>query len=81
MWKKSTPLRSLRIREGDWWHSEFYTAIHTCHDWGYKPSEFGLCLPEEDLSIMAAYTTVTGSMRGWEATLQEKEIEKARNKT
>lgn len=55
--------------------------MQTLHDWGGKrPSEFGLCEPEEDLSLMAGYTVAASQMKAWEQTVQEIELEKAKRK-
>lgn len=54
--------------------------VDTAHDWGYKPSEFGLCLEEDNLSVMSAFTATTSRMRGWENDEQEREMEKHKPK-
>jgi hypothetical protein len=54
--------------------------IDTCHDWNRLPSEFDLCLPEDDLAVMMAYSSTVSRMRSWEAQEQERKSEEATSK-
>lgn len=50
--------------------------MDTCHDWGRRPSEFGLCLAEDDLAVMRAHSGAVASMRAWEHEVSRQEKEK-----
>jgi hypothetical protein len=43
-----------------------------------RPSQYGLCQPSEDLSLMTGFEAVRGDMAAWEAYLSDKELKKAR---
>lgn len=49
--------------------------IDVAHDWGVIPSQLGLCKPEDDLSVMAAFTWTTAKMRAHEQEEQERKLE------
>ena len=40
--------------------------MHAVKEWGYKPSEFGLCDPEEDLLFMTAHDEAIAEMKNFE---------------
>jgi hypothetical protein len=50
-----------------------YQKVQTAHDWGYKPSELGICDPEDDLAVMAAYTNTRTRMAAWEEHKREED--------
>ena len=50
------------------------------HDWGRLPSEFGLCDPEDDLSLMAAYSVTVSKMRAYEDYRQAQAMNRATGK-
>jgi len=49
-----------------WTSSLGFALLHTAHDWGYKPSELGLCEPEDDLLWMTAYSSTVADMEAVE---------------
>lgn len=46
-------------------NSLFY-ELRVCNKWGRRPSEFGLCKPEDDFMYMSAYTSAEELMSGYE---------------
>lgn len=52
----------------------------TAHFWNCKPSELGLCTPEEDAAIMMSYYLNVKGIEAYDAHLQNKEIEKMNRK-
>lgn len=63
---------------GHWQYADYFARIDTCFQWHIRPSEMGLCEPEEDFGVMMAYTRSTAKMRAWEGKQQEEELEKQR---
>ena len=43
-----------------------WRKLQTAHHWNKKPSELGICRPEDDLDFMMAYTTTRIHMDAWE---------------
>lgn len=39
-----------------------FPLVHTAFQWGYLPSELGICDPEEDLEVMVAYSLTVSDM-------------------
>lgn len=66
-WKQQRSARELPLDDGDWYYSRYFALVDTCHDWGVRPSSFGLCREEDDLSVMQAFTATVARMRAWEA--------------
>ena len=77
---RDTPVRNLQTRRGNWHYSEFYALVDTAHEWGYRPSELGLCKADEDLAVMQAYTDTTMRMRSHENLEREKAINRNRKR-
>lgn len=79
---RRTPLKELPQGSGkkSWWHSEIMSTVGAIKEWGRLPSEFGVCAPEQDLSVMLAYENTVGAMKSYEAFIQEKEAEKLKRK-
>jgi len=50
-----------------------FQKLGTAHDWGYKPSELGICKPKHDLDLMSAYTNAKNKMALWEEHAREEE--------
>jgi hypothetical protein len=44
--------------------------------WNKKPSEMGLCEPEDDPAVMLVYYQTVKAMEAYEQNLQNKEVEK-----
>lgn len=42
--------------------SSLYNALSSIKGWGRRPSEFGLCAPEEDLEVMVAYDNTSAEI-------------------
>lgn len=59
-----------------------YSQIEAAREWGRRPSEFGLCKPEDDLAVMIAYLRAKSKMQAKDNEEQEKELkwQHARNK-
>jgi hypothetical protein len=54
--------------------------VATAHYWNRKPSELGLCEPEDDPAVMMCYYLTVKAMEGYEYHLQEVELAKVRRK-
>mgnify|MGYP000850450897 FL=1 len=78
-WKKRTPLRQLKLKQGSWWHSARFSEVATAHDWGLTPSEFD-AKPDVDKATMIAYTASVGMMQAWESQKQSEEMRKKSSK-
>ena len=63
---KTTPLADTRKQESRWVHSRYFSAIDVCHDWHIRPSEFGLCEPDDDFAVMTAYTSTVADINSYE---------------
>jgi hypothetical protein len=67
VYKGSQQLLKMEGLVSDRWSSSSgFALLHTAKDWGYKPSELGLCEPEEDLTLMVAYTSTVSDMEAVE---------------
>lgn len=62
--------------KGGWVHSDFMAKVKTCKEWGYRPSAFGLCSPDDDLSLMQALEVALNKMASYEHFLERKEQDK-----
>jgi hypothetical protein len=71
---KGRPLADLSLRKGNWTYAQEFEAVETAHDWGIRPSELGICSPDEDMAVMTAYTRTISRMRAWEAQEQERKL-------
>lgn len=67
----------MASRTGDWFFDELFNNVGAAQAWHQRPSDLGLCLPEEDAAVMIAYSNTANRMRAYEQTLQEKEAAKA----
>ena len=47
--------------------------IRTARDWGLKPSDLGICAPDDDLVYMVAWTRAETRMMSWEQHEREKQ--------
>jgi hypothetical protein len=54
--------------------------VQTAKAWGYRPSELGLCAPDEDLAYMVAWENAERTMVAWEYQVAEKEQRRGRAK-
>ena len=70
-----------KLRNGDWWYSDFFAKVGFAKAWGYRPSEFGLCDPEEDADLMIAYCTAKSTIDAYETQLQEDEIKRKQHRS
>ena len=50
------------------------------HYWGKKPSELGLCKPDDDPAVMMAYFQTARTMEAYDALQQQKAVEKNKPK-
>ena len=62
-----TKLQDLSIidefpKDGAWTYSNYYAQIAAVLAHGFRPSEFGLCDPEDDLAVIVAYEDTTARM-------------------
>lgn len=48
------------------------SSVAACHSWGFRPSDLGLCTPEEDLAVMVAFDNTIAHMRGYDDLEREK---------
>lgn len=42
------------------------SQLHTIKEWTHRPSEFGLCKPENDLAFMMAHDAAWAKMQNYE---------------
>jgi hypothetical protein len=63
-----------------WRASPFYSDGGVAHFWNRKPSELGLCEPDEDPALMKAYYQTVKDMEAYEGYLQQKQAENNRPK-
>ncbi len=54
----------------------FFALVDVAHDWGMRPSQLGLCKEEDDLSVMTAFTSTVGKMRGYESQVAQAKSKK-----
>ena len=47
--------------------------MRTAKEWQIKPSELGICSPDDDLAFMVAYMRTELDMRAWEYQEAERE--------
>lgn len=52
--------------------------IQTAKTWGKKPSELGLCDPDDDLAYMVAWDNAERTMIAWEQQEAEREAKAKR---
>lgn len=50
--------------------------MRTAKDWNLRPSELGICAPEDDLAYMVAWMRAEMNMLGWEHQEAEREAKK-----
>lgn len=41
-------------------------VVQACKEWRVRPSDLGMCEPEDDLAYMVALVQVEGKMAAWE---------------
>lgn len=76
-----TPLGQLVLKEKPKWeHSSYYTHCHAAIKAGFRPSEFGLCTPGQDLAIMLAVDEVEAKMQNYENELEAERVRKEQMK-
>lgn len=77
-WKKRQTQAQIRreLESGEWSYSHEFSLCDTAKEWGRRPSEFGLCAPEDDYAVMLAYTRTVATMRAKEALEQRRAAEK-----
>ncbi len=44
-----------KLPEGKWSHTSIFSALYAAYEWKIRPSELGICAPEEDIIYMVAY--------------------------
>lgn len=57
-----------------------FALLDVVHDWGFKPSEFDLCEPEDDFMLMWGFTRTRNKMQEWTRLYKEAEA-KRKSKT
>lgn len=66
---------------GRWETNAIFSYLDICHDWdGISPSDFGICHPWEDRTVMAAYTFASSRMEAWEYHIQQTDLDNAEKK-
>ena len=81
-WKRfaddnGTPLDDLNSikkfpKGGTWIYSNYFVQVETVLTYGFKPSEFGLCDPTDDLAVMVAHNDTKARMQAYERKKSEK---------
>lgn len=75
--KQGIPIEEVELDEqGNWQHSLIFSAVHTVSKWSMRPSQFGICRPEEDLAYMIAHDNVFSKMELVEQEQAKREAEK-----
>jgi len=69
-------LSDCKVRPSPWWHAHLLSQLRTCKEWGFRPSEFGLCDKERDLDLMMAADLALGHMEAYEFEQAQKEAER-----
>lgn len=59
-------LGRMRQAKGQWSVSEYFSRCGAAKAWGRRPSELGLCHPEQDAALMIAYERALSDMAGAE---------------
>ena len=54
--------------------------IRTAKQWGIRPSELGICSPEDDLAYMIAWTRAETHMAMWEQDEAERKAKHGKNR-
>ena len=54
--------------------------IRAAKEWGLKPSELGICSPEDDLAYMVAWLRADTRMRAWEQAEAEREAKRGKDR-
>jgi hypothetical protein len=67
------PLAELSTDKSKWRHSNRLFELEVVFEWHRLPSEFGLCEPDYDLTLMAAYIIAKRKMEGWEMKVAQRE--------
>lgn len=52
--------------------------VRAAKEWGLKPSELGICAPDDDLAYMVAWLRADMHMRAWEMQEAEREAKAKR---
>lgn len=78
--ESGTPLGDIRLEDGKWSYNPIFARCGYARDWGVKPSDVGVCLPEEDAAFMIAYSRSIGKMRAYDDEIQRKRMEVARRR-
>jgi len=60
-------LAGLSVKPGHWQYNQYFALIDVACDWKMRPSEFGLCDPADDLTIMMAHKETIAKMNAWDA--------------
>lgn len=55
------------------WHTApYFGYVMAAYEWHVRPSELGLCRPEEDLAVMLTYVDTRARMQAYEQRQAEK---------
>jgi hypothetical protein len=75
---KEVDLETAKIRgtSGSWSHTILFSVLHSIKEWPRRPSEFGICPPEEDLLWMLAHDQTFAKMQAYESMLTAEEMKK-----
>jgi hypothetical protein len=69
-----------KVSKSDWKAAPYFNEVATAHYWNRKPSEIGLCDPEDDPAVMLAYYVTMKTIEAYNSHLQQQEMERARQK-
>jgi hypothetical protein len=61
------------MESGHWTSNTSFSLMATVFEWKRLPSEFGLCAPEEDLTLMVAYMATKSDMEAFDRALLKQE--------
>lgn len=73
---QNQPLRKKyqQVDPGDWTSNDILLEMKASCDWGIRPSDLGICEPDEDLLMMSAYVKTVAEMTAVDLYEQNKDI-------
>ncbi len=54
--------------------------VAACKAWGQKPSDAGLCVPDDDMAYIIAWEQAENRMMAWERQEGEREARRGKNR-
>ena len=72
IWEAEARIRKYQEQKNDggWAHTIKLSELAVVKSWGFRPSDFGICDPEQDLLFMSAHDMAQGIMTSYESMLE-----------